>query len=142
LIIAGHETTMNLIGNATLALLEHPSQLRTLLEEPSLIPSALEELLRFESPVQAVVRQAMTDREVRGHLVPRGEHILVLLGAANRDPLEFSEPDQLNVRRRQNRHIAFGHGPHFCPGRIHCPPRRTDCYTIAVREISDPPTGG
>jgi cytochrome P450 len=116
LILAGHETTMNLIGNATLTLLRHPSQLRTLLEEQSLIPTALEELLRFESPVQAIVRQAMTDRVIRGHLVLRGEHILVLLGAANRDPFEFSQPDQLNVRRQANRHIAFGHGPHFCPG--------------------------
>ena len=116
LILAGHETTMNLIGNATLALLKHPSELRTLLDEPALIPTALEELLRFESPVQAVVRQAMTNREIRGHLILRGEHILVLLGAANRDPFEFSEPDQLNLRRRPNRHIAFGHGAHFCPG--------------------------
>jgi pimeloyl-[acyl-carrier protein] synthase len=116
LLFAGHETTTNLIGNGVLALLEHPSELAKLRVEPTLIESAVEELLRFDSPTQATFRSVAEDFVLRGQQLHRGEHVLLMLGAANRDPSVFAEPDTLNLGRRDNRHLAFSHGPHFCLG--------------------------
>lgn len=113
---AGHETTTNLIGNAVLALLRHPDQLERLRREPALGPTAVDEFLRFDSPVQATSRVARTPVELHGETVPVGEEIALLLGAANRDPQAFAEPDRLDVGRGDGRHLSFGHGIHFCLG--------------------------
>jgi pimeloyl-[acyl-carrier protein] synthase len=113
---AGHETTTNLIGNAVLALLRHPAERRRLQDDPSLIDSAVEEFLRFDSPVQATDRIAACDLEVAGRRVTQGTVVLCLLGAANRDPARFSDPDRLDLGRRDNQHLAFGYGAHFCLG--------------------------
>ena len=99
-----------------LALLRHPDQLAALREEPALIPSAVEELLRFDSPVQVDVRSVLEDCDVNGFRVQRGDNIIALLGAANRDPDRFQTPERLDVRRREQNHLAFGRGIHHCLG--------------------------
>jgi cytochrome P450 len=116
LFIAGHQTTVNLIGNGILALLLHPSDLRALRDEPGLLSSAVEEMLRYDSPVQRVARMARANVEIGGKTIPKGAVVLALLGAANRDPVRFTEPDRLDVTRRDNRHLAFGSGDRFCLG--------------------------
>lgn len=116
LLAAGNETTTNLIGNGVLALLRNPDQLERLREDPALIPSAVEELLRYDSPVQADFRRVLADCEVNGFPVRKRENIVVLLGAANRDPEVFENPDCLDVARGQRSHLAFGRGIHHCLG--------------------------
>jgi cytochrome P450 len=116
LLIAGNETTTNLIGNGLLALLRHPDQLRKLQADPSLIPNAVEELLRYDGPVQFTTRVAKTDLTLGGQAVRAGQMVFLMLGAANRDPAQFPEPDRLDVTRKDVKHIAFGAGPHFCLG--------------------------
>jgi cytochrome P450 len=116
LFLAGHETTTNLIGNGVLALLRHPEELRRLREDPALVESAVEELLRYDSPVQRVSRLVYEDVTLGDRTIPAGSLVLGLLGAANRDPDHFPEPDRLDLRRRDNRHLAFGWGIHFCLG--------------------------
>ena len=116
LLVAGNETTTNLIGNGTLALLRHPDQLAALRGDPALIPSAVEELLRFDSPVQVDLRSALDDCDVNGFALRRGDNVVMLLGAANRDPDRFPAPDRLDVARREQNHLAFGRGIHHCLG--------------------------
>jgi|FLYL01.1.fsa_nt_gi cytochrome P450 len=116
LLIAGNETTTNLIGNGLLALLQNPGELQTLREDLSLIPSAVEELLRYASPVQGTGRVAMTPLEIAGETVQEGQLVFLLLAAANRDPEKFADPDRLDVRRNPTDHLAFGDGIHFCLG--------------------------
>jgi pimeloyl-[acyl-carrier protein] synthase len=116
LLIAGHETTVNLIGNGTLALLRHPDQLRRLRDNPRLIGSAVEELLRFDGPVQRTARIPSEDVVIDGRKIPKGEMVMPFIGAADRDPAQFPEPDRLDIGRTDNRHIAFGWGIHFCLG--------------------------
>ena len=116
LLIAGHETTVNLIGNGVLALLQNPDQHARLREDPSLITSAVEELLRFDSPVQMTGRIAAQPVTFDGHSVEPGQWILPLLGAANHDPNQFRDPDRLDLSRTPNAHVAFGRGIHFCLG--------------------------
>ena len=116
LLIAGNETTVNLIGNGVLALLRHPDQLQLLREDPGLIPAAVEELLRFDSPVQADFRRVLSDCEVNGFAVRKRDNIALLLGAANRDPAAFVNPDRLDVGRRHGSHLSFGVGVHHCLG--------------------------
>ena len=113
---AGTETTANLIGNGVLALLRNPDQLQRLREDPGLIPTAIEELLRFDSPVQADFRRVLVDCEVNGIPVRRRDNIVLLIGAANRDPDVFENPDRLDVGRRQGPHLSFGRGIHHCLG--------------------------
>ncbi len=116
LLIAGHETTTNLIGNGLLALLRHPVELERLRGQPELLRSAIEELLRFDSPVQATGRVATEDAELGGQGIAKGALLLTVIGAANRDPDVFPEPDRLDVAREDNRHLSFGFGAHFCLG--------------------------
>jgi hypothetical protein len=116
LFIAGHETTVNLIGNGALALLRHPDQLARVQAEPTLVPNAIEELLRYDSPVQRTARITTTDVEIDGRPITKGAMVVTALGAANRDPAQFADPDRLDVTRRDVRHISFGYGIHFCLG--------------------------
>lgn len=117
LLIAGHETTVNLIGNGTLALLQHRDQWDALHDDPSLIKTGVEELLRFYSPVEmATERYAREDVEIEGVTIPRGELTLGVLASANHDPAQFDNPDALNITRQNNRHLAFGQGSHYCIG--------------------------
>ena len=116
LFIAGHETTVNLIGNGTLALLRHPEQLKKLRAEPSRIGNAVEELLRYDSPVQRTARITTTEVELAGQPLAKGTMVITALGAANRDPAQFADPDRLDVTRKDPRHISFGFGIHFCLG--------------------------
>ncbi len=116
LFIAGHETTVNLIGNGLLALLQHPEQLGRLRDEPSLIQGAVEELLRYDSPVQRTARITTVPVEIDGRKIEAGKMIVAAVGAANRDPAHFADPDRLDITRRDNHHIAFGFGIHFCLG--------------------------
>jgi cytochrome P450 PksS len=117
LLIAGHETTVNLIASGTLALLQHPQQREQLCQNPDLITSAVEELVRFVSPVEcATERYAREDVVIAGVTIPRGEMVLGVIGSANRDALHFDLPDTLDLRRERNRHLAFGLGAHYCLG--------------------------
>ena len=116
LLIAGNETTTNLIGNGFLALLRYPDQLQRLRDDPSLIPLAVDELLRFDSPVQTDFRRVLTDCEVNGFPLKQRENIVLLLGSANRDPDAFENPDTLDVGRGDRSHLSFGRGIHHCIG--------------------------
>ncbi len=115
-LIAGNETTTNLIGNGLLALLRHPDQLERLRREPELMESAVDELLRYDSPVQTDGRTALEDVEWNGKLIKEGQQVFLLLGSANRDPDEFPEPDRLDLSRGSKRHMSFGRGIHHCLG--------------------------
>ncbi len=116
LLNAGNETTTNLLGNGLAGLLKHPDQLQRLRENPSLIPNAIEEFLRYDSPVQFLGRVALDDATIGDKTIRKGDLVLVLLGAANRDPEKFPDPDRLDVTRPTIHHVAFGHGKHFCVG--------------------------
>jgi cytochrome P450 len=116
LLAAGHGTTTHLIGNGQLALLRKPDQLWKLRDDPSSIAAAVTELLRYDSPVQATGRVAAEALPIGARRVGVGEGVILCLGAANRDPGQFADPDRLDIGRRENRPIAFGHGMHFCLG--------------------------
>ncbi len=116
LLAAGHETTANLIGNGTLALFEHPDQLDWLERHPDRSLQAVEELLRYDSPAQIASRIARNDLVLDETKVCKGQQALVVLGAANRDPARYSDPDRLNLTRTGPPHLAFGNGPHYCVG--------------------------
>jgi pimeloyl-[acyl-carrier protein] synthase len=116
LLVAGHETTVNLIANGTLALLRNPEARASLQADPELAGSAVEELLRYDSPVQFTSRHALADLDIGGRRIRAGETVIGVLGAANRDPAQFPDPDRLDLARAPNRHIAFGGGIHFCLG--------------------------
>lgn len=116
LIIAGHETTVNLIGNGVLALLQHPDQMNLLRNDPSLLPSAVEELLRYAGPIMFASRFASEDMKMHGKKIRKGELVLLSLITANIDPQKFSYPETLNITREENNHLAFGAGIHHCLG--------------------------
>ncbi|MCY3755767.1 MAG: cytochrome P450 [Alphaproteobacteria bacterium] len=116
LLVGGNETTTNLIGNGMLALLDNPDQLARLRADPDLVPGAVEELLRFDSPAQTTFRRALTDCALNGFEVRARDNVAVLIGAANRDPDVFEEPDRLDVGRAHNPHLSLGRGIHHCLG--------------------------
>lgn len=116
LLVAGNETTTNLIGNGTLALLRHPEQFARLKADPSLLPTAIEEFLRYDSPVQFTARLLKEDTTIGGKTLRAGQMVQLILGAANRDPQHFKDPDNLDIGRADNKHLAFGLGTHFCLG--------------------------
>ncbi|GAA1964249.1 cytochrome P450 [Amycolatopsis minnesotensis] len=113
---AGHETTVNTVGNSVLALLRHPEQLDLVREHPEAIPEGVDELTRYDAPVQAAARLLTGDVELAGKTIPRGSKVMVLYGAANRDPARYRDPDRLDLRRGGIKALAFGSGPHFCIG--------------------------
>ncbi len=116
LVVAGQETTSDLLNNAILSLLERPDQLARLRANPGLLPSAIEEVLRFRSPLQWTLRTPKRDVELNGTTIPANAFILAVIGSANRDPRVFPDPDRFDITRDPNPHIAFGHGAHFCLG--------------------------
>ncbi|MEW6152731.1 MAG: cytochrome P450 [Actinomycetota bacterium] len=118
LFVAGHETTSNLIGNAVLALVRNPGEMDRLRRQPELGRGAVEEFLRYDSPVQFVARIATEDVVVGGQPIPAGDQVLCVVGAMNRDPAQFTDPDRLDVARpeKENRHLSFSGGAHFCLG--------------------------
>jgi cytochrome P450 len=116
LLVAGNETTTNLIGNATSALLAHPEQLERVASDPTLIPGLIEETVRFDAPVQLVFREALRDCEIAGVRVPAESIVVPLIGSANRDERRFPEPDGFDVTRNPVGHLGFGFGKHFCLG--------------------------
>ena len=116
ILVAGNETTRNLIGNGMLALLRHPDQMQRLREDPKLMKPAIEELLRYDSPVQMDGRVAVEDTELGGRRIRAGQRVIAMIGAANRDPAAFPNPDALDIGRREKTHLSFGRGVHHCLG--------------------------
>jgi cytochrome P450 len=116
LIFGGHETTTNLISNGILALIQNSSQMKKLRENPLLIKTAVEEFLRYDSPVQRASRIVTEDLEIEGQKIKKGDRVFMILGAANRDPVQFENPSILDIARTHNPHLAFGGGSHFCIG--------------------------
>jgi cytochrome P450 len=116
LLVAGNETTTNLIGNGMLALGRHPDQMELLRRSPELFPRAIEEMLRYDGPVQATSRRATADVEIGGTAIPAGAECFILLAAANHDPAQFLDPDRFDITREVRDHVAFGEGVHFCIG--------------------------
>ena len=116
LLLAGSETTTNLINNAILCFLDHPEQLARLSAEPGRLLSAIEEVLRYRAPLQWMYRVPTRAVELDGQTVPAGELVLAMIGSANRDPLQFPDADRFDIARDPNPHLAFGHGVHFCLG--------------------------
>jgi hypothetical protein len=116
LFLAGHETTTNLIGNGLWLLLRSPGEIERLRADPGLWPSAVNELLRYESPIRLTAGHAGEDIDFKGHQIRNGQFVFLLLAAANRDPEQFADPDRVDVGRKENRHLAFSQGGHFCLG--------------------------
>jgi cytochrome P450 len=131
LLIAGHETTVNLIGNGVLQLLRHPQELAKFQADPGIAPTVVEEVLRYDPPVQFDGRMCIEDADIGGVTVERGQFVMMLLGAANRDPAHFPDPERFDVTRGDDRHLAFGYGIHFCLG---APLARLEGQ-IALREV-------
>ncbi|HWC98659.1 MAG TPA: cytochrome P450 [Candidatus Sulfopaludibacter sp.] len=116
LVVAGQETTTGLLNNAVLCLMENPGELEKLRRDMDQLPSAIEEVLRYRSPLQWMMRTPRRDVEVHGTLIPAGKLVLPMIGSANHDEAQFTEPDRFDIRRDPNAHVAFGHGIHFCLG--------------------------
>jgi cytochrome P450 len=139
LLIAGHETTVNLITNGILTLLRHPEALERLRREPGLMPRAVEELLRYEPPVQLLQsRTALTDVEVSGVTVPKGAPLILVLASGSRDPTRFHDPDRFDPARRDNQHFGFGGGVHLCFGAPLARIEAQIALTALTRRLQDP----
>ena len=138
LLIAGHETTVNLIGNGTLALLENPNQMTKLRGEPSLVKPAVEELLRYTSPVlMTTERYARANAMIHGVMIPQGEMTLGVIGSANRDETVFENPNELQITREPNKHLSFGQGIHFCLGAPLARMEAQIAFTTLFRRLPD-----
>lgn len=149
LLVAGNETTTNLIGNGMLALLRNPDQLERLRDDLSLVPRTVEELLRYDGPVQATGRVALEDLEIGGREVRKGQVTFAVLGAANRDPTQFEDAEQLDITRQPNEHVSFGDGIHFCLGAPLARAEGQIAFEALLKrlpspqlEVEDPPWGG
>ena len=116
LLVAGNETTRSLIGNGMLALLKNPGQLQRLREDSELLDTAIDEMLRYDSPVQFIIRVVLEDMEFRGKSLRAGQRVMILVGAANRDPKVFAQPEVLDISREEKSHLSFGRGIHYCLG--------------------------
>jgi cytochrome P450 len=116
MINAAHETTANLIGNTVLNLLRNPDQWQKLQREPSMCENTIEEGLRYDAPIQMLGRRTIADVELHGVTIPKGQQVALILGAANRDPDQFTDPNRFDITRSDIKHVAFGGGPHFCLG--------------------------
>jgi cytochrome P450 len=116
LLAAGQETTKNLIANAIVCFTDYPDTMQRLIREPALMPKAIEEVLRYLSPVWFLFRQTTKDVELSGQHIPANQTVLAWTASANRDPAQFPNPDRFDIEREPNRHLAFGHGVHFCVG--------------------------
>ena len=116
LLVAGNETTRSLIGNGMLALLKNPGQLQRLREDSELLDKAIDEMLRYDSPVQFIIRVVLEDMEFRGKSLRAGQRVMILVGAANRDPKVFAQPEVLDISREEKSHLSFGRGIHYCLG--------------------------
>ena len=116
LLIAGNETTTNLIGNAIVALLNNPDQLERAVAEPELVPNLVEETIRWDGPVQFIARRATRNVEIAGSTIPSDSRVVLLLGSANRDERHFEKPDEFDLSRETKAHVGFGLGLHFCLG--------------------------
>ena len=138
MLIAGNETTRNLIGNGMLALLRNPDQLEKLWQDPSLAESAVEELLRYAGPVHCTARVATEDIEVGGKTVEKGQLVFIMVAAANRDPAHFPEPDRLDITRQKNHHVAFGFGIHSCLGQALARLEARIAFDTLARGIPNP----
>ncbi len=135
LFVAGHETTMNLIGNGAVALLRNPAQWDRLVAEPDLAQNAVEELLRYDGPVHATQRIATQDAEVGGVRVEKGQGVICHLAAANRDPARFEQPDALDIGRRDVQHLTFSHGIHYCLGAALARLEGQEAFTALARRF-------
>ena len=137
-LIAGNETTRNLIGNGMLALLRNPDQLQKLWQDPSLVESAVEEILRYAGPVQATARVATEDVQIDGQPVKKGQLVFIIVAAANRDPAHFPDPEKLDITRRNNHHVAFGSGIHSCLGQPLARLEARIAFDTLARRIPNP----
>jgi len=138
LLIAGHETTTNLIGNGTIALLQNPEQLEELRADPTLVPGAVEEFLRHSGPVQFTHRIALEDLALGGKTIRKGQLVFLFLAAANRDPSHFPDPDRLDITRAIHRQVAFGMGHHFCLGAPLARLEAQIAFTTMLRRLQNP----
>ena len=135
--VGGLETTTNLIGNGVLTLLRNPQELQRLRDDPSLVPSAVEEMLRYESPSQHTGRLAPEDVELGGKLIRKGQAVMAVMAAANRDPERFPDPDRFDVSRTENRHLAFGYAAHFCFGAALARVEGQEVFEAIIRRLPD-----
>jgi cytochrome P450 len=135
--VGGQETTTNLIGNGVLTLLRNPEEMTRLQEDPSLVPSAVEEMLRYESPSQHTGRIAPEDVTLGGKVIRKGQAVMAVMAAANRDPDRFSDPDHFDVGRKDNRHLAFGYAAHFCFGAALARVEGQEVFEAILRRLPD-----
>jgi pimeloyl-[acyl-carrier protein] synthase len=135
--VGGQETTTNLIGNGVLSLLRNPGEMKRLQDDLSLIPSAVEEMLRYESPSQHTGRLAAQDTKLGGKVIQKGQALMAVMAAANRDPERFSDPDRFDITRTDNRHLAFGYAAHFCFGAALARVEAQEMFEAMIRRLPD-----
>jgi hypothetical protein len=135
--VGGQETTTNLIGSGVLTLLRNPGEMKRLQQDPSLIPAAVEEMLRYESPSQHTGRLAAQDVELGGRAIRKGQAVMAVMAAANRDPERFPDPDRFDVTRTDNRHLAFGYAAHFCFGAALARVEAQEAFEAIIRRLPD-----